>query len=367
MNVAEFFFELDDPRRDGSCYHVLSDIVMIVLCGYLADCEGFEEVHDYAVDKQELLKEFLELPCGIPSHDTLNRAFRLIDPDQLEAILLQWGKNIVGLLTDKHLIVDGKQLRGTCTKGRKQANVQIVSLWAEGERMCLTQGQIAEKTNEIKAIPEILNPLDIKGSVLTIDAIGCQKSLCELIVTDKKADYVIGLKANQDGLYEQVVSHFERVKSSLSPHVSRDLGHDRAEKRTVSVSEDLRWLDAATGFVGLRSVVCVESIRWVNQKEKHSKRFYISSLLGVDAAQMGRYIRRHWSIENELHWHLDVTFGEDACQVRQDYAPRNLTTVRKISLGLLKRDPTKMSLARKRKKAARDDEFLKSLLSQLDS
>ena len=119
--------------------------------------------------------------------------------------------------------------------------------------MCLAQGQIAEKTNEIKAIPEILKPLDIKGSVLTIDAIGCQKSLCELIVIDKEADYVIGLKANQDELYEQVVSHFERVKSSLSPHVSRDLGHDRAEKRTVSVSEDLRWLDAAAGFVGLQT------------------------------------------------------------------------------------------------------------------
>lgn len=253
MNVAEFFFELDDPRRDGSGYHVLSDIVMIVLCGYLSDCEEFEEVHDYAVDKQELLKELLELPSGIPSEDTLNPAFRLIDPDQLEAILLQWGKNIVGLLTQKHLIVDGKQLRGTCTKGRKQANVQIVSLWAEGERMCLTQGQIAEKTNQIKAIPQILNPLDVKGSVLTIDAIGCQKSLCELMVTDKEANYVIGLKANQDGLYEQVVSHFERVKSSLSPHLSRDLGHHRAEKRIVSVSEDLRWLDAAAGFVGLRT------------------------------------------------------------------------------------------------------------------
>jgi predicted transposase YbfD/YdcC len=265
MNVAEFFFELDDPRREGSCYHVLSDIVMIVLCGYLADCEGFEEVHDYAVDKEELLKEFLELPCGIPSHDTLNRIFRLLDPDQLEAILFQWGKNIVGLLTDKHLIMDGKQLRGTRTKGRKQAHVQIVSLWAEGERMCLAQGQIADKTNEIKAIPEVLKPLDISGSVVTIDAIGCQKSLCELIVKDKKAAYVIGLKANQDGLYEQVATHFERIGSNLPTHVSRDLGHGRAEKRTVSVSEDLKWLEATEAFTGLRSVVCVEATRWVNE------------------------------------------------------------------------------------------------------
>lgn len=367
MNVAEFFFELDDPRREGSCYHVLSDIVMIVLCGYLADCEGFEEVHDYACDKHQLLAEFLELPCGIPSHDTLNRVFRLIDPQQLEAILLQWGKLIVGVLTDKHLILDGKQLRGTRPKGHKQANVQIVSLWAEGEQLCLAQQQIADKTNEIKAIPQVIKPLDISGSVLTIDAIGCQKSLCELIVKDKKADYVIGLKANQDGLYEQVVAHFERVGPSLSAHISRDLGHSRAEKRIVSVSEDLRWLDATAAFAGLRSVVCVESIRWLDGKESGCSRFYISSLSGVDAARMGRYIRRHWSIENELHWHLDVTFGEDACRVRKDHAPRNLTTIRKVSLGLLKRDSTRMSLARKRKKAARDDGFLKGLLSQLDS
>lgn len=367
MNVSEFFFELDDPRREGSCYHVLSDVVMIVLCGYLADCEGFEEVHDYAVDKQELLEEFLELPFGIPSHDTLNRIFRLIAPHQLEAILWQWGKQIVGLLADKHLILDGKQLRGTRTKGRKQANVQMVSLWAEGQQMCLAQGQITEKTNEIKAIPELLKALDIEGSVVSIDAIGCQKALCQLLVEDKKADYVIGLKANQDGLYQQVVAHFERVRAGLAADISYDLGHGRGEKRRVMLSEDLRFLDAAEGFVGLKSVVCVESVRWVNQKEERSKRFYISSLNNKNTQQMGCYIRRHWSIENELHWHLDVTFEEDACRVRKDNAPRNLTTIRKVSLALLRRDPTKMSLARKRKRAARDDAFLKSLLSQLDT
>jgi predicted transposase YbfD/YdcC len=365
MNVAEFFFELDDPRRDGSCYHVLSDIVMIVLCGYLADCEGFEEIHDYAVDKQSLLEEFLELPCGIPSHDTLNRVFRLLDPDQLEAILLQWGKTIVGLLADKHLIVDGKQLGGTRSKPSKQATVQIVSVWAAGQQICLAQGQIAQKTNEIKAIPELLKPLDISGSVISIDAIGCQKKITELIVEDKKADYVIGLKANQDGLYEQVVAHFERVTPSLPTHVSRDLGHGRGEKRVVWVSDELSLLDAAGEWAGLKSVVCVEATRWIKDKVEVSKRFYISSLSGCSAVRMGQYIRHHWSIENQLHWHLDVTFAEDACRVRKDYAPRNLTTVRKLSLGLLKREPTKMSLARKRKKAARDDAYLKTLLSQL--
>jgi predicted transposase YbfD/YdcC len=366
MDVADFFFEVDDPRQSGKCYHELSDIIMIVFCGYLADCEGFEEVYDYACDKQELLQEFLELPCGIPSHDTLNRVFRLINPKQLEALLTQWGKQIVGLLTNKHLIADGKQLRGTVKQGHKQASVQVVSIWAESEPMCLAQNEIDNKTNEIKAIPECIQPLDITGAVVSIDAIGCQKDITKFIVEDKKADYIIGLKTNQPLLYEQVADLFTRLESTLPADISRDLGHGRAEKRTVLVTENLDLVDAIGGWMGIKSVVCVYSSRWLKGKEEHSKQFYISSLSGRSAKQMGGYIRRHWSIENELHWHLDMTFGEDACQVRKDHAPRNLTTIRKLALGILRGEPSKMSLKRKRKKAARDDAYLKTLLSQLN-
>lgn len=265
----------------------------------------------------------------------------------------------------KQLIVDGKQLRGTVEAGHKQATVQIVSVWAEKERLCLTQSQIGDKINEIKAIPALLKPLDITGSVVSIDAIGCQKPIAELII-EKKADYLIGLKANQDGLYEQVVDWFERRRPALLADTSRDLGHGRAEKRTVLVCQKLDLIDASEGWIGLKSVICVESSRWINDKEQHSKHYYISSLAGCPAAQMGYYIRRHWSIENEQHWHLDVTFAEDGCQVRKDQAPRNLTTVRKLALGLINRDPAKMSLKRKRKKAARDDAYLMTLLSQLN-
>ena len=365
MDVAELFFEIDDPRQEGKCFHELADILMIVLCGYLADCEGFEEVYDYACDKENVLRGFLELPCGIPSHDTLNRVFRRLDPTQLETLLTNWGKEIVGLLTQKQLIVDGKQLRGTVEAGHKQATVQIVSVWAEKERLRLAQSQIADKTNEITAIPDLLKPLDITGSIVTIDAIACPKTITELII-DKKADYLNGLKANQDGLYEQVVDWFERVRPTLQADVSRDLGHGRAEKRTVWVSENLTLIDAATGWTGLKSVVCVASSRWLNGKEQSTNRFYISSLSGYSAAQMGQYIRRHWSIENEQHWHLDITFDEDGSQVRRDHAPHNLTTVRKLALGLISREPAKMSLKRKRKKAARDDVYLMTLLSQLN-
>ena len=225
------------------------------------------KVYDYACDKHHVLSEFLELPCGIPSHDTLKRVFRRLNPAQLETLLTNWGKDIASLLAQKQLIVDGKQLRGTVEAGRKQATVQIASVWAGKERICLAQSQINAKTNEIKAIPDLLKPLDITGTVVSIDAIGCQKTITELIV-DKKADYVIGLKANQDedGLYEQVVDWFERMKPTLPADVSRDLGHGRGEKRTVWVSENLTLVDAATEWVGLKSVVCAASSRWMNGK-----------------------------------------------------------------------------------------------------
>lgn len=364
MDVADFFFELDDPRQDGKCYHVLSDIVLIVLCGYLADCEGFVEVYDYACDKRESLKEFLELPCGIPSHDTLGRVFCLLDPLQLESLLMRWGKQIVGLLVGKQLAVDGKQLRGTIEAGSKQASVQIVSVWAQGERLCLAQSEVADKTNEITAIPDLLRPLDIKGALVSIDAIGCQKDIVELIV-GKEADYLIGLKENQDGLREQVADWFERVGTSEPVSVSRDLDHGRAEKRTVYVCEQLDMLDAVEEWEGLSSIACVETCRWLNGKEQKTKRYFISSLSGCNAERMGRYIRQHWGVENHQHWHLDVTFEEDRCTVRRQNAPRNLTTIRKLALGLISREPTKISLRRKRKKAARDDLYLKKLLTQL--
>ncbi len=366
MEVTEFFFEVDDPRKEGSCFHVLSDIIMIVLCGYLADCEGFVEVHDYALDKQPFLGEFLQLPCGIPSHDTLNRVFRRIDPAQLETVLCQWGRQIVDLLKGKHLAIDGKQLRGTTPAGRKQANIQLVTVWAEAHRLCLAQEQVSEKSNEITAIPQLLQPLDIEGSIVTIDAIGCQQALVEMIV-EKKADYVIGLKANQGTLYEQVVAELARQASALTPSVSRCLAHGRAEKRTVWVSHQVEFVDAAQGWCGLSSLIRVDSERWQGCRHQRASRYYISSLVGCSPEQAAHYIRRHWSIENEQHWHLDITFEEDACQVRSDHAPRNLSTIRKLALGLITQEPSKMSLKRKRKKAARDDDYLKTLLSQLIS
>lgn len=172
MDVCDFFGEVSDYREESRCLHELSDIIMLVLCGYLADCDTFEDIYDYGCEKEEILSTFLSLPCGIPSHDTINRVFRHICPFELEKCLTTWGAVIIGLLAKKQLAIDGKQLRGTIKSGSKQANVQIVSVWAQKDRLCLGQQQVADKTNEINAIPELLQVIDIEGSIVSIDAIG---------------------------------------------------------------------------------------------------------------------------------------------------------------------------------------------------
>ncbi|WP_025761427.1 ISAs1 family transposase [Dyadobacter tibetensis] len=364
MDVSDFFGEVNDYREEGRCFHDLSDIIMLVLCGYLADCDTFEDIYDYACEKEAILSTFLSLPGGIPSHDTLNRVFRHICPTELEKCLTDWGSEIIGLLAKKQLAVDGKQLRGTIKAGNKQANVQIVSVWAQKDRLCLGQQQVADKTNEINAIPELLQVIDIEDSIISIDAIGCQKKIVDTII-ERKADYLIGLKQNQSDLYLQVQDWFEFIHKNLEADISHDMGHGRGEKREVWVNENLRFIDAHEEWTGLKSVVCVASTRWIHGKIQFDKRYFISSLTGKTAREMGEYVRNHWGIENQQHWHLDLTFYEDRSSCRQDHAPRNLTTIRKTALALLQREPSKMSLRRKRKRAARNDDFLVTLLTQL--
>lgn len=284
MAISDFFEEVNDYREESRCFHELSDIIMLVLCGYLTDCDTCEDIYDYACDKEEILSTFLSLRCGIPSHDTataaaMNRVLRHICPTELEKCLTDWGCEIIELLTKKQLAVDGKPLRGTIKAGRKQANVQIVSVWA--------QQQIADKTNEINAIPELLQLIDIKGSIITIDAIGCQKQIVNTII-DGKADYLISLKKNQNDFYFQVQDWFECNHKNLQTDISHDMGHGRGEKREVWVDENLRFIDAHVGWTGIKSVVCVASTRWIDQKIQFDKRYFISSLTGEVCSGNGR-------------------------------------------------------------------------------
>jgi predicted transposase YbfD/YdcC len=362
--VADFFWQVTDYRVEGRCLHELSDIIWLVLCGLLADCEDFEQIYDYACDKQAVLAQFLSLPAGIPSPYTLQRVFSRLNPVELEASLTHWGQDIMRVLAGQQLAIDGKQVRGTCLPGQRQASVQLVSVWATEQRLCLAQTQVASKANELVAIPQVLDLVEVAGSVVSIDAIGCQRAIATTLV-ERRADYVLALKQNQRTLFEQVQAHLAPLLRQEPAFVSREKDHGRGEERRVWVSRNLNLVEEAAEWAGLAAVVCVQTRRWQQGREQHSTRYYLSSLAQASAGELAGYVRGHWGIENDLHWHLDVTFAEDACRVRQGHAPRNLSTLRKLALTLLRREPTKRSLPRKRKKAARDDDYLRQLLRQL--
>ncbi len=364
MEVPKYFEDLPDFRVQGRCLHKLSDIVMLVLVGFIADCEDFEEVEDFGRDKKAYLQTFLELSNGIPSHDTMNRVFRHFDVGALEACLREWGKEILAGLKYDHLMIDGKELRGTCPKGAKHALNQLVSVWVSEAQLTLAQKQIESKQNEIVAIPQVLELVDVKGKVISIDAIACQHTIVEGIL-DKQADYVIALKANQKEVFTQVKDHFDKHGEQFLLATQLDKDHHRAEQRRYYYSDKVNAMACLGEWKACKSVWMVESKRVYLDKTTTQQRYYISSLAQVSAQRMIGLTRGHWSIENQLHWQLDVSFQEDESRVRRDNAPQNLSVIRKLALQLLKQVPEKASIKRKRKKAARDDAYLTTILQCL--
>jgi predicted transposase YbfD/YdcC len=362
--LKSYFEELPDFRVKGRCLHELSDIVMLVLCGFIADCEDFEEVEGFGHDKRECLQTFLKLPNGIPSHDAMNRVLRHLDAGALEACLRQWGKEILAGLAYDHLTVDGKELGGTCPKGSKHALNQLVSVWVREAQLTLAQRQIESKQNEIVAIPQVLELIDVEEKVVTIDAIACQHPIVEQII-EQKGDYVIALKANQKEVFGQVKEHFGKYSEQFL--VSTQLGkdHHRAEERRYYFSDKVNAMACLGEWRACKSVWMVESKRGYLGKTTIQQRFYLSSLPRASPQQMTRFTRGHWSVENQLHWPLDVSFKEDECRVRRDNAPQNLSVIRKLALQVLRQVPGRISIKRKRKKASRDEVFLATVLQCL--
>ena len=363
MNLQRHFEDIADFRVQGRCLHALSDVLIIVLLGTLADCQDFPEIEDYARDKEGFLRTELGLLLlsGIPSQDTLRRVVRLLKPSELEKSLRSACRDVLGSVAEPHIRIDGKEMRGTIPAGRKHATVQVVSAWLSEESISFGQVQIANKSNEITAIPRLLDELDCAGAVITIDAMACQKTIVEKIIA-KKADYIIALKANQGGLFQQITDYLEKSKPQLVSWQQLNKEHDRGEKRVVYITEKVNYLDTTDEWKNVNTLILVESTRIVNDKEIISKRIYISSLTEKSPERYAHLIRGHWGIENGLHWHLDVTFREDDSRVRKDNGPMNLNIFRKFALFLLKHEPSKMSLKRKRKKAARGDDFMMEVL-----
>jgi predicted transposase YbfD/YdcC len=361
-NPLKYFAELKDPRVERNRDHLLEEILLIAIAAVLSGAESWNDIEEYGKSKWDWLQTFLTLPHGIPSHDTFNRVFSALDPEELEKGFVAWVSSIAKLTAGEVVAIDGKALCGTRQSGNK-AIVHMVSAWAENNGLVLGQRKVDEKSNEITAIPKLLEVLELSGTVVTIDAMGCQKTIAEKIIA-KQADYILAVKENQGHLLEEVQDSF-RMLASESVAEEIDCGHGRVEKRTCSVIVDTSLLlENAGGWAGLRGLVRIEAERYhkTSGKTEREIRYYITSVQ-PEAAPLNRMIRQHWGIENKLHWVLDVAFGEDASRKRAGHAAQNFSLLNRIALNLLKQDTSlKRGIKGKRLKAAWDHPYLLKLL-----
>ncbi len=368
--IEQHFSAIEDPRVERTKRHLLIDIITITLCAVIGGAETWDDIELYGKCKYKWFKKFLKLPNGIPSHDTFNRVFARLDPEQLQGCFLNWVKSISCLTKGEIVAIDGKALRHSYDKSNGQAAILMVSAWAQQKGLVLGQRKVDNKSNEITAIPQLLKVLYLKGAIVTIDAMGCQKEIVSQIIS-QEADYVITLKKNQGGLYQRVDELFKTALSNqdlgyqYSEYLSNDSGHGRTETRRYQVLNNIKDLVDPDGeWKHLNSVARVQYSRTLkNGKTKLEARYFITSL-SHEAQQLSQSIRGHWSIENQLHWVLDVEFNEDDSRIRKDNAPENLAILRHIALNLLKQDKSeKGSIRSKRNRAGWDNDYLLDLLS----
>lgn len=360
-NPLKYFSELTDPRVQRNREHLLEEILLISIAAVLSGAESWNDIADYGEDKQEWLQTFLSLPSGIPSHDTFNRVFAALDPEEMEKGFVDWVSSIARLTAGEVVAIDGKTLCGTREQGKKQL-VHMVSAWAEGNGLVLGQRKVDNKSNEITAIPKLLAALKLAGAVVTIDAMGCQRQIAQQIV-ERQADYVLAVKDNQPGLLADIKDSFQMLAAdAVAEQV--DCGHGRVERRICSVLADLTLLAKPFEWASLKGLVRIESERYhkVSGKTEREIRYYITSLK-PDAQRLNSVIRQHWGIENKLHWVLDVDFGEDLCRKRAGHAAENFSVLQRIALNILKQDKSaKRSIKGKRLHAAWDNSYLLNLL-----
>ena len=336
---------------------------MLSLCAVLSGAEDFEDMETYGKQKESFLRQFLELPNGIPSHDTINRVFNRLDKEKFAECLYRWSRELLDFLDHYQVNIDGKVLRGTAQAGQKKSGICVVSAWAQEQRLVLGQRKVESKSNEKTAIPELLESLDLSGAVVSIDAIACTEKIAGQI-KQKGGDYLLALKKNQKQLFEQVSEHMGKQKAALAKAEWVDFGSGRIEKRVCYVSEQLALLDDLASWPAVSRVVMVEASREKEGKREEQTRFYLSSLPAT-AAIFNQLIRNHWGIENNLHWLLDVVFKEDQSRTRKGNAPENMTTLRKIALQILNQNQDKQSIKSRRKIAAWNDKYLLNLLKSL--
>jgi len=367
--LKEHFSALDDPRAQHRIEHLLLDIVLITICAVICGADNWVEIENYGIAKQEWLETFLELPNGIPSHDTLERTLARLRPEQVQQCFLNWVQAVFNIADGQLISIDGKTLRGSYERGGKQGMIHMVSAWAHQNRLVLGQRKVHEKSNEITAIPELLRVLDLAGAVVSIDAMGCQTAIATQIVA-QQGDYVLALKGNQGNLHQDVRQLFDHAHTHNFRDIEHDFyetqekGHGRRENRRYWVMGQTEFLVGAENWKKLTTIGCVESQRQIGDKISSEMRYYLLSL-PLDAKRFAEAVRGHWGIENQLHWILDVGFREDDSRATQGYSAENLAIIRHLAVNLLTQEKTaKGGTHANRLKAGWNDHYLTKVLSQ---
>jgi predicted transposase YbfD/YdcC len=366
--LLRLFRDMPDRRVIGKVSHKLHDILVITVCAVICGLEHWTQIEDFAKANEQWFRSFLDLPNGIPSHDTFGKVFAFIDPDEFERRIQKWIHALVGSDTQgKHIAIDGKTLRKSFDTASNKVAIHMINAYVHENHAVFGQLKVDDKTNEITAIPQLLDMLQLKDATVTVDAMGCQRAIAEKIVK-RQGHYVFSLKGNQSTLHEDVQTFMDDLISNDSTeqcdyYETVEKSHGRIEIRKCWSCWDIDWLTRRHDWAGLSSMATVECTRTVNGKTSTERRYFISSHSGKQAQKIATLIRNHWRVENEQHWTLDVSFNEDQCRVRIENAAENLSRIRRISLVLLKNDTTcKLGIKSKRSKAGYDINYLLTLL-----
>lgn len=365
--MAEDFFShfriVRDPRIERTKKHPLESILFIAMCGVICGADSWIEIEQFGEDKEEWLRRYIDLPHGIPSHDTFGRVFALLDPEEFQKCFLSWVRSIYQRTQREVIAIDGKTLRRSHDRRNGIEALHLVHAWASENHLMLGAVKAEGDSNEIPAIPKLLKLLELKGAIVTLDAMGTQREIAQGIV-ERKADYVMALKGNQGLLHEDVRLYWEdeALRKEADCYEVVEKGHGRIEQRKYWMSSEIDWLEPKADWAGLKSIGMVEAQRTVEGQTTMEQRYYLSSLK-ADARELAKAVRSHWTIENGLHWVLDIAFREDECRVRQGHAAQNFALLRRLAVNLLKKETAaKVGIKAKRLKAGWGSAYLEKVL-----
>lgn len=360
--MRHYFSHITDPRVEGRCQHLLSDILIVAVCTYLTGGTDYQDMHMFAKERGKQLEGLLHLPNGTPSADTFERVFKRLDADALRESLTLYGQELLSSLAEKQIVLDGKKLKGVSPTSRGNSGLYILNAWVSENRFCIAQEKVKDKSNEITAIPKVLESLDITDAVISIDAIGTQVAIARQII-NQKGHYFLSVKANQESLLQDIECAF-KTHSGYDIVEDIDKDHGRIETRRCSIlsAKDFLLQENISAWKNVETLIRIEAKREIKGITQQEIRYYISDESIASASYYESLARGHWGIENHLHWHLDVTFKEDDCRARQMNAPENLATIRKLALQIISNQNDKLSLKKRLYKAALDINYMKMLL-----